>query len=180
MTRDGGGWTLLLKASGDDTMAYNSTYWTDDTLLNETDLTKDQGNAKYQSFLALPVAKLRGELDGYVFPMTIAGGLTAKQIFAGDPNVVTPYPVMIDAAPKWSVQPNCQYYGVNDAFNFNKVRFGWTANQEGNCDSNDTSIGLGLTDTNGGFDYGAGYVCASTECSNNNVDSTGSGLLWAQ
>ncbi len=62
MSRDGGGWTLLLKADGAAELAYASTWWTDEALLNEADLTVLPGNAKYPSFLALPVAELRGGL----------------------------------------------------------------------------------------------------------------------
>ena len=40
------------------------------------------GNAKYQSFLSLPVTTLRGEFDGFRYTQAFAN-LTAQQIFAG-------------------------------------------------------------------------------------------------
>lgn len=182
MTRGGGGWTLLLKAGPDATLSYNSALWTDANLLNQTDLTTQSNNAKYQSFISLPVATLRGELDGYLFPMSIAGGMTAQQIFAGAANVMTPYPVAIGTTANWSVQPYCQSFGINTPYDFAHARFGWTANQEADCNSNDTTIGLGITDAFEGTtdDHGAGYACISSGCSQGMVNAGGNGLLWAK
>ena len=181
MTRDGGGWTLVLKADGSGTLGYNAAYWTDDNLLSQTDLTTGQGNAKYQAFLSLPVSTLRGELDGYRFQMAISGGKTARQIFSGATNVVTPYAVPLGASTNWSVQPNCQYFGINTPYPHQKLRFGWTANNESACGTNDTAIGLGLTDVDAsGYDKGAGYECVAALCSQGMTNVGGQGLLWAQ
>lgn len=173
MARDGGGWTLLLKSDGDATLGYSAPAWSDAVLLNETDLTLQTGNAKYQSFLSLPVAMLRGELDGFRFTQSFAG-LTAQQIFAGAPMIVDRFPTFNTGAPNWSTQPNCQTFGVNISY-ATSPRFGWSANQENDCLTNDTAIGLGLS-----TGRGAGYVCGSTECSAGNVDAGGSGLLWGR
>ncbi len=66
-------------------------------------------------------------------------------------------------------------------YNYNQARFGFTANQENNCNSNDTAIGLGLGPK--GHDdnndkKGAGYICKSTQCSKGNVNEKGNGYLW--
>lgn len=172
MSRDGGGWTLLLKANSDVLLTYTATAWTDDVLLNATDLTTQPGNAKYAAFVSLPVQTLRGELDGYRFTYAFPG-LTARQIFSGATVFVTPFPTFNTGGANWSAQPNCQQFGTNFTYGLS-VRFGWTANQENNCLSNDTVIGLGV----GG--YGAGYRCTSTECSAGNVDAGGVGLLWGK
>jgi len=173
MTRDGGGWTLLLKATGDATLSYNAPAWTDASLLNAADLTTQAGNAKYQSFLSLPVVTLRGELDGFRYTQTFAN-LTAQQIFAGPPAIVNSYPTFNTGAPNWSTQPNCQTFGINIPY-ATTARFGWSANQENDCLTNDTAIGLGLS-----ISRGAGYVCSSTLCSAGNVNAGGNGLLWAK
>ena len=172
MSRDGGGWTLLLKADGAAELAYASTWWTDEALLNEADLTVLPGNAKYPSFLALPVAELRGELDGFRFRQ-LTELRTARQIFLGASLQVTPFPTFNTGGANWSTQPNCQYYGTNLVY-LTSVRFGWTANQEDQCLSNDTGIGLGVTGR------GAGYICGSTLCSAGNVNVGGNGLLWGK
>ena len=179
MTRDGGGWTLVLKADGGTLLGYNSAYWTDGNLLNQTDLGLNAANAKYQSFLSIPTMKLRGELDGTRFTLTLAAPLTAQKIFQAA-SILTAGAPPVNAG-KWSFQPNCQFFGTNTPYNYERTRFGWTANQENDCSSNDTAIGFGLNSTGGyGPDRGAGYGCLSSNCSQGGVDSGGTGLLWVQ
>lgn len=179
MTRDGGGWTLVLKADGAATLGYTSAYWTDANLLNQTDLALNAGNAKYASFLTVPATKLRGELDGTRFTKTFAAAMTAQQIFTGAASIAAGVPAI--NMGNWSYQPNCQTFGVNTPYNYARTRFGYTANQENDCTSNDTAIGFGLNNTNaGGYDRGAGYECLSTMCTQGNVNTGGTGLLWVQ
>lgn len=170
--RDDGGWTLLLKANGDTLLTYAAPAWTDDVLLNPTDLTTQPGNAKYPAFLSLPVTTLRGELDGFPFTHPFPS-LTAREIFSGATVYVEPFPTFNTGGANWSTQPNCQRFGTNFTYGLS-VRFGWTANQEPNCLSNDTVIGLGV----GG--YGAGYRCGSSNCSAGMVDVGGVGFLWGK
>jgi hypothetical protein len=172
MTRDGGGWTLLLKSGGDLALAYGAPAWTDDSLLNPDDLTTRAGTAKYESFLSLPITTLRGELDGFRYTQSFAG-LTAQEIFAGPAAIVNEHPTFNTGAPNWSTQPNCHTFGVNIPY-ATRARFGWSANQESDCLSNDTGIGLGINAR------GAGYRCGSTLCSAGTVDAGGDGLLWAK
>jgi hypothetical protein len=178
MTRDGGGWTLLLKANGDATFGYTASAWTDASLLNATDLTTRPGNAKYQSFLSLPVTTLRGELDGFLYTQDFAS-TTAQQIFAGPAAIVNGFPTFNTGAPNWSTQPNCQIFGVNTPFDYARTRFGWSANEQDDCGSNDTAIGLGLMDEDAHL-HGAGYECNGYVCAPAPVDLGGNGLLWAR
>ena len=57
MSSYGGGWTLSLKATGT-TLRYDSPYWTDSNLLNETSLDESNQNAKFQSFLSIPANEI--------------------------------------------------------------------------------------------------------------------------
>jgi len=196
MATDGGGWTLLLKATGgdavaaDETLGYDAKAWTDDSLLNPLDLTITAGNAKYQSFMDLPVNTLTGDLDGFRYSQVVAGS-TAHQVFVGGP-AYSMDPAVFDATfnttsdPKWSTQPNCHIYGINTDQGYGRTRFGWSANQEPDCATNDTAIGLGLENVSRPF-LGAGYQCLSSLCSCRApgcVDATvslpGSGLLWGR
>jgi hypothetical protein len=178
MTRDGGGWTLLLKANGDSTLGYSKSAWTDASLLNPTDLTTQPGNAKYQSFLSLPITTLRSELDGFLYSQDLAR-MTAQQIFKGPTVIIHRFPTFNNGAPNWSTQPNCQIFGVNTSFAHTRTRFGWSANDQNDCSSNDTAIGLGLM--NDGFHQrGAGYECLDPSCSPESVDTAGHGLLWGR
>ncbi len=178
MTRDGGGWTLLLKATGDAPLGYSASAWTDANLLNASDLTTEPGNAKYQSFLALPVTTLRGELDGFRYTQDFAS-MTAQQIFAGPAAVVHDFPTFNTGAPNWSAQPSCHTFGVNTPYNYARARFGWSANEQADCDSNDTALGLGLMDNDTDL-RGAGYECYHDLCTPVLIDTGGNGLLWAK
>lgn len=178
MTRDGGGWTLLLKAKGDATLGYSASAWTDASLLNPTDLTTNEGNAKYQSFLSLPVTTLRGELDGFRYTQDFAS-MTAQQIFKRPAAIIRGFPTFNAGAPNWSTQPNCQVFGVNIPYAHTRTRFGWSANEQDDCTSNDTAIGLGLMNDSTD-ERGAGYECQAPECSPTRVDAAGNGLLWGR
>lgn len=185
MTRDGGGWTLLLKADGDAALGYSALAWTDtsslnsDTsLFNPTDQTIPPGNAKYQSFLSLQVTTLRGELDGFRYTKDFAS-MTAQQIFAGPIAVTDGYPTFNRGMLNWSTQPYCQKFGVNTTFAHTRARFGWSATGQSDCTGNYTAIGLGLT--NDGMDQrGAGYECLGPACSPDQVNTGGHGLLWGR
>ena len=177
-----GGWTLVLKAEGSAILWYGAAYWTNDVLLNEDDLTTDSGNAKYAAFLHLKVSELRGCLDGHCFTKTSNGTAVSKALFAGGNSVVSGHPGFGSSA-KWSTQPNCKHFGINTPYNYQQSRFGYTANQEGNCSSNDTAIGLGLGPqgtTGESSKRGAGYLCLSSNCNKGNVNDGGDGLLWVR
>ncbi len=58
MTYDGGGWTMLMKATTGTTFQYNATYWTTNNTLNPTDITRNNADAKYRSFNESPVTDI--------------------------------------------------------------------------------------------------------------------------
>jgi hypothetical protein len=178
MTRDGGGWTLLLKASGDATLGYSAPAWTSAALLHPDDVTLGLGNAKYQSFLSLPVTTLRGELDGFRYRQDFTR-MTAQQIFNQPAAVVQGFPTFHEGGNNWSTQPYCQMFGVNTTPAHTRTRFGWIASGQGDCTANYTAIGLGLM--NDGTDQrGAGYECLGPACSPDIVNTGGQGLLWGR
>jgi hypothetical protein len=175
-----GGWTLILKADGAETLYYFSPYWTDTALLNEKDTTTTKGNAKYASFLHCKVTTMKGCLDGHCYTKGFNGAKTAREIFSGGADVQGGLPGFGNGQ-FWSTQPNCQHFGINTPYQYNPARFGYTANQEGDCNSNDTAIGLGISnnpDTAPQYRHGAGYLCLSSQCSKGNVNEGGHGLLW--
>jgi hypothetical protein len=185
MTTDGGGWTLLLKATGDSTLYYGSAFWTDSNLLNETSLDTTSTNAKYQSFMDLGLSSLRGcfpSQGNHCINFTVSGSQTAQQIFAGG---ALQQGSNFDGQmySGWSYQPNCKYFGINTPYCYRRARFGLTSNQENSCASNDTAIGFGLSEychTGSGERHGAGEMCLSTDCSNGNQNNGFLGLLWGK
>jgi len=50
MTYNGGGWTMLMKATRGTTFNYNASYWTTNNTLNTSDLSTNDGDAKFRSF----------------------------------------------------------------------------------------------------------------------------------
>jgi hypothetical protein len=199
MTTDGGGWTLLLKADdpigADETnngaslaLAYDAPAWTSFDLIAPDDLTVDPGTAKYQSFVDLPITTLVGVLDGYRFHKDFTGQ-TAREIFDGGPSYTLDYTQFKPGDPTWRTQPFCQTFGVNTDYDYGHVRFGFTANQEDTCASNDTAIGLGLKNTFNAIGRSAGYQCLSSTCTLpgdptgpdlGTIDQAGAGLLWGR
>jgi hypothetical protein len=181
-----GGWTLLLKSNGDATLSFAAPAWTDESVLGDGAVNLTSGNAKSLGFAVLPVTELRGELvtgsGTIVYTKPVGEAKTALEVFQGGP-VVGAYPEPRPTHPSWSVQPHCQEFGFNTAHvSFAQTRFGWTANQEDNCDSNDTAIGLGLRETAVSpiVEHGAGFMCFSSECSQGNVDLGADGRLWGR
>ena len=177
MEQDGGGWTLVLKATGASTLAYGAVYWTDNQLLAQDDVSLEPGDAKYRSFLDLPVAQMRGCLDNICFTKGFGGKATSREIFSGPTDWEEGLPGFGESSP-WSHQANCHHFGINmpepPAGNGLKTRFGYTANNETDCKTNDTSVGLGVHNS-----HGAGYMC-SWVCNNGNINQGGSGFLWVR
>jgi len=183
MTPDDGGWTLLLKANGDADLTYAAAAWTDSSLIRADDLTITSGNAKYPAFLSLPVTTLRGELDGFFYKKTFATR-TAQQVFASPTDTVSPYP-LFNSGGSWSTQPHCQTFGINTPYEYARARFGWNANQEDDCTSTDTAIGLGIAYIVPGgasMQRGAGYICQAGGCVPDlgSVNVGGNGRLWGR
>jgi hypothetical protein len=185
MTTDGGGWTLLLKATGDSTLYYGSAFWTDSNLLNETSLDTTSTNAKYQSFIDLGLSSLRGcfpSEGNHCINFTVSGSQTAQQVFAGGAQQQgSNFDGQMYSG--WSYQPNCKYFGVNTPYCYRRTRFGLTSNQENTCASNDTAIGFGLSEychSASGERHGAGEMCLSTNCSQGTKNNGFLGLLWGK
>ncbi|MCO4773092.1 MAG: proprotein convertase P-domain-containing protein, partial [Deltaproteobacteria bacterium] len=182
MTTDGGGWTLILKAAGDSTFGYTDALWENTTLLNEDSLDDDASqNAKYESFVDVPALEVRGcfpQDSVCIYADPLPG--TALDIFSGgDEQIGTGFDGQLPSA--WSAQPNCQWFGFNSPYQYQATRFGFTANQENDCQTNDTALGFGVGPTSGGgTNYGAGELCLSTQCSQGNVNSGFEGLLWVR
>ena len=150
MTSNGGGWTLLLKIDGNaSTFNYDSTSWTNTTLLNTGSTNLDAVEAKFQgftnqSFTALRVAFVEGATTrGLVVTTT---GTSLRDVFAGAPRSTSAGRAgwsSLVASP--SLQPFCNDEGFNVGVGgYRRVRFGIVANQENECTSPDSSLGLGI------------------------------------
>jgi hypothetical protein len=176
MTTDGGGWTLALKAAGaSTTFAYGSALWTNTTLLNPTSLDMSQTEAKLQPFVstqfnqALLMMNTGGTLrtvrgDISVRPSLVAmfgGAYVATGIATGTWHALV---------PGAGLQPYCNRQGFNATSVSLNARFGLVMNQENDCNSPDTVIGLGLNAPNAS---GAYCGCCNTSGTCTRFDSFG-------
>jgi hypothetical protein len=180
-----GGWTLLLKSSGDTTLHYDNALWIDTNLLNQSSIDTSAVNAKLETYTRLPISELRGcfpTQNNHCIYASLNVTATARSIFAGGS-------IQVGAGFNgqeyngWSWQPNCHYFGVNTPFAYRRARFGFTANQENDCSSNDTAIGFGLGPLGhspAGERWGSGQMCLSSQCTQGMVEVGFPGLLYGR
>jgi cysteine-rich repeat protein len=157
MTFDGGGWTLALKASGaQTTFMYDAPLWTSAALFQTGFTDLDRNEAKLQTWNAIAFTDV---LIGMESPIGM-GPLALKyqklpvagaSLFAlMSPNLYVP--TMI-GRPAWkalitgsSLQANCNREGFNanpGGGNWARMRIGIVTNQENDCASPDSYLGIG-------------------------------------
>ncbi|MFM2152724.1 MAG: hypothetical protein RL199_1159, partial [Pseudomonadota bacterium] len=176
------GWELVLRARWNDTdVKYTGSFWTSDTVVGTVD-DPNQGKFKSPLFATLPASEVRLGMkgtDGTIRWLTFPGPrdasgqpMTLKQIFSSG----TYYPLSITRGdwkglvPGSSLQPNCNMGGFNvDPARNNAhaaVRIGFLANEQNDCKTPDSFIGLG------------GYVTQCDDDTSNAVGAVGIGS-WA-
>jgi len=175
MTSSGGGWTLLMKIDGSKTtFAYSAALWTNTTTYQPTQTAYDHINeSKLQGFNSLAFNGMRIGLydsaDGNTRYVEAPKSMSSLQaLFAT--NTYTPTSLGRSA---WTglvanpvLQPNCNLEGFNLDIGGGypmKTRIGILGNQENDCNSPDSRIGIGGTaDTCGsvGANISAGDVAA--------------------
>ena len=155
-----GGWTLVLKINSLDstTLRYDSSYWSNDILLNNTDtsLTLNQ-NMKNLGFSVMPVnlvkfcmtstsnCKIENKVSTSL--KTILNTTSTTKYTRND--FISWIPT---SSSNWTNEPNCNHIGYNisggSAGGFYGCRFGISMNNENDCLSNDASIGIGCGTNN--------------------------------
>ena len=203
MLTDGGGWTLTLKASGTDNggaaganrFGYDEMTWTVDAPadplytfnVGSTDLSR--ASAKFQSFNAVGFDQVRLVLAdatvgaGNGLSLSLPTTLTSmREMFAGgeiDLSVNRSPSAWLGLLEAPRLQGNCNRAGINvgAGSGFAKSRLGIIANQENDCGSADSHLGIG----NGGVPDGTCSVAftpatvgASAVC-NTNMGGIGPG-----
>ena len=162
----GGGWTLVLKADGNQaTFTYGAALWTNTALLNADKPALDAAEAKLPGFMTVPFTDV-------LVGMKVGTVTEWLQVPFAAPSLSSVFadgqfkPVKVGRAA-WkgliagsSLQPNCNREGFNNYHDYAAVRVGMIANQENDCASPDSRIGLG----------GAGTACGQD--GNNTVGNT--------
>jgi hypothetical protein len=170
---DGGGWTLILKAvADDDEWDANDPLWTNSITFREGDDRAAEslvvgasdgsgGESKLRSFMSVPVEELRvgfaplqtDALFSFTLPpLVVPRHASSLALFSGPPLFTsTPSPQeWVLADPSFGLQGNCNRSGINVDADFSfvlhpvtRVRIGILGNNEGDCASTDSFIGVG-------------------------------------
>ena len=152
MATDGGGWTLALKADGrQTTFSYDAALWTDDNLLAPDAPNVDRVEAKLRSFVELPFTAVllfmeappeSGTFHGV---QLAASGDSLAAVFREGAVVRTDLgrDAWLALMGSSSIQNNCNLEGFNIGNDGQRVRLGILGNNEDNCDSPDSRLGLG-------------------------------------
>ncbi|HEY8379348.1 MAG TPA: fibrinogen-like YCDxxxxGGGW domain-containing protein, partial [Nannocystis sp.] len=172
MTTDGGGWTLALKADGSKgTFFYDAALWTNASTFQPNFPDLDHNEAKLQSFMSVPFTEI---LVGLEHP--IGQGqpvLKTQKIAIARPSLQNlfqgGYVATSLGRNAWkalitdsSLQPNCNREGFNAVPADNtwpRIRIGIVSNQENDCTTPDSYIGIG----------GVGEPCGGPQRSVGNV-----------
>jgi hypothetical protein len=162
MTRDGGGWTMVMKAKGTDcVLAYNTNFWTTTNTLNPTDLTLLNTNAKFPAFNTVLAGELRATWRqiGHKMMATLTVPTTALDRFQAFQDLGDP---TLQFYAGWPTETGLRKYGFNLTYNPGwSVRWGWQSNNEADWNSNDAGAGIGLNcDCNIGM--GGCATCCTT------------------
>jgi len=152
MTTDWGGWTLVLKANwANSTFAYNSNYWITNNTLNEWFFTYDTNEFKSSLFNTQGFSEINLELDTWSFKNNLVIHKSWNSLL----DIFNWWYKTIDIKKNnwldlvlWSsLQPNCNNIGFNLP-GYSKARIWISANNENDCNSNDSVLWIGLTTTN--------------------------------
>ena len=160
MEANDGGWTLVLKADGRNaTFAYSAALWTDNVLHTPAEVDFDHTEAKLAGWNVLAfdevMVGIEYMIDDNQNPPTmnyvVLPTASTSMFDLMSPNTPTMTNIGRDA---WkgiiaggSLQPNCNLEGFNIQPNPNpghhSVRIGIVGNNEGDCNTTDSRIGIG-------------------------------------
>jgi len=182
---DGGGWMLALKAAQGTTFNYDANYWTTANTLNPTDVTRNNGDAKFavmNDYLGKDMMALfpdipntgteSGSIDGLTNWSWLQNnfhnsGATTTLInkFSG---AQTTFYTSTDGSmtfngygpTAFSSQGGFTFYGINYNTNSSaRVRWGFGWNNETDQGSNDVSGGIGMGSSYGQYSAGDRINC---------------------
>ncbi|MCU1282249.1 MAG: Tryptophan synthase alpha chain [bacterium] len=158
MTHGGGGWTLLMKIDGTQTtFSYASAYWTNGTTYQPTQYAYDTTNeTKLYGFNNMPLNAMR--LGMYDPTDSNSRWLEIPRVNSSLAELFTSgYQATSLGRDAWesllsspSLQLNCNLEGFNTSAAGTRARIGIVANQEPDCNSPDSRIGIGTDGANCG------------------------------
>lgn len=163
---DGGGWMLAMKATRGATFNFTSNYWTTNNTLNPTDLSLQNGDAKYESFnrfrateimARFPDVQSGGTIPGlggwiwheklYFAPTTLTNLFsTAPETWILESNDIFNWRGHGNNGP-FSAQAVWRKWGFNLTRGNGQIRFGfqWNENAPDDATSQDVAGGIGVS-----------------------------------
>ncbi|MEZ4466328.1 MAG: fibrinogen-like YCDxxxxGGGW domain-containing protein, partial [bacterium] len=142
-----GGWTLALKTQADSAFRYDHPVWTHDRPVNERETDLGISDSMYASYLQLPVHQAMLRMgDGEVVVDLPPGTPSMRSVMAG--GYLQTHADRFDwinmvADRMGGLQQNCNAQGFNVDSALRRVRFGILGNNEPDCSSPDSFIGIG-------------------------------------
>ncbi|TNE51453.1 MAG: hypothetical protein EP343_04980 [Deltaproteobacteria bacterium] len=206
MLRQGGGWTLTLKADGGKTtFNYSSALWTNNSTHNPANTAFDVLEAKFASFYSVPFS----EVKILLYPFPISQGNFQYMILPKKANSLVdifktqtyqPFDLSFGASAWRTVvrdgfmQTNCVLEGFNSFSNSNtcssagandkcaRVRIGIIGDDKSTCDDPDSRIGIGgdgnRCGQKGDLSVGNTYQCSNKSSEDRNITSMG--YVWVR
>ena len=183
MTTAGGGWTLALKMDGSSAATnYDAAFWTDST---STTGSPDISTSSFyksplfntQAFSAVMVS-LRSTSGSTTSLSTNTTGTSLKTTFSGAYIATTlGRAAWKTLMPSGSLQTNCNLEGFNAIGGSAKVLLGILGNNENECNSPDSYIGIGFVGSSCGSTYTAGNTaCGAADAGDKNNAAVG--MIW--
>lgn len=178
MTKEGWGWTLVLKADwNNETFTYHSALWKNSDTVNPTILSEAKTEFKSEVFSTqllnevLLVLETGNVINQLVIPKTASSLYEVFNAEYSETNLGKQ--AWMDAVPWSSLQPYCN----EEWFNANRVRIGISSNNEEDCGSNDSRVWIGLNDYNS-YDTSVWNYCWSSLCSEWNKEIKSFGYIY--
>ena len=184
MSSSGGGWTLLMKIDGTKTtFSYAASYWSNDTAYNALHPDLDGTEAKLQGFANLPFTAMRIGMNDSGTTRWLEVSQTATSL----QSQFQPGSYVATSAGRraWerlvgspSLQPNCNREGFNNVGSSGNgadgVRLGILGNNENDCATTDSRLGLGGAGNScsGDSNNSCGNVAEAGICSDNGARDT--------
>eukprot|EP00730_Choanoeca_flexa_P017338 TRINITY_DN8334_c0_g1_i3.p1 TRINITY_DN8334_c0_g1~~TRINITY_DN8334_c0_g1_i3.p1 ORF type:complete len:512 (+),score=75.17 TRINITY_DN8334_c0_g1_i3:1-1536(+) len=166
MKSDDGGWTLVMKISTHDTqqLDYSSSFWSDNSLLNADSANEEDNiNMKNLAYLHLPFEQIRIAMnEKTTVHQHNQASSSVRQLLTGPEILTNAYSrsSYLDftglAHSSWNNQLNCNERGFQLEGRHYRCRYGMSMNNEDDCFSSDTILGLGCY-----LDADVRYQCAA-------------------
>jgi hypothetical protein len=167
---DADGWTLAMKIDGTkQTFNYDAQLWTNNTLLEAASIDLSKQEAKLESSTEVRIAEIklafqntmknvilkRSDFDTFIVPATLIQVVGAGKTRPVDAARKTEWK---DAVTAMRLQDNCNQEVIARNGPNLKLRIGFVANNESNCNGPDSFVGVGASFGYGGVFAGGRYA----------------------